>query len=125
VVLTDICDVLAVFHHAQELLSSERTPTLSLVLSSYEILIQILCAFLTHVQLRHLHFAIWAMKAKLDIYVEAACQNACYGISMFLNPTSKLLWMSKHWPSVEVDLCMQKLKDAMLAYVKVEQDQAA
>jgi hypothetical protein len=122
VVLTDIRDVLKVFHHAQELLSSERTPTLSLVLPSYEILIQILRAFLTHIRFRHLHFAIRAAMAKLDIYVESARQNACYGISMFLNPTSKQSWMSKHWPAIEVDSCMQKLKDAMLAYVKAERD---
>jgi hypothetical protein len=93
VVLTDSRDVLGVFHHVKELLSSERTPTLSLVIPSYEILIQILHTFLTHDRLCHLHFAIRAAMAKLDIHVEAARQNACYGILMFLNPTSKLSWI--------------------------------
>jgi hypothetical protein len=59
---------------------------------------------------------------KLDKYVETTRQNASYGISMFLNPKSKLSWMSQHWPEAEVDSCMQKLKNAMAAYLKAERD---
>ncbi|KIM26406.1 hypothetical protein M408DRAFT_25372 [Serendipita vermifera MAFF 305830] len=42
VVLGHICKLLQVFHHTQELLSSEKTPMFLLVVPAYELIFQIL-----------------------------------------------------------------------------------
>lgn len=118
--MTHIREILYVFHRAQELLSSERTPTLSLALPAYEILLQILRLYISRNIYPHLNFALTAAITKLEKYVELARQNTCYGLSMLLNPTSKMAWMEKHWTKSEVDACRQKAVDAMLAYVKAE-----
>jgi hAT family C-terminal dimerisation region len=35
---------------------------------------------------------------------------------------SKRAWMDKHWPKEEVESCMRKLKEAMLAYLQDERE---
>jgi hypothetical protein len=117
--------VLFAFHHAQELFSSERTPTLALVLPAYELLYQILRSYLRTNKFPYLNYTIQAAMTKLDKYVETARQIASCGISMLLNPKSKSSWMSQHWSEVEVELCMQKLKNAMVAYLKADCDNEA
>jgi hAT family C-terminal dimerisation region len=119
-VLGHIIQVLLVFHRAQELLSSERTPTLALVLPAYELIFQILRMYINTNQFPHLNFAIRASVTKLEGYMEMARQNECYGMAMFLNPSSKKGWMVKHWTNAEVERCMRKITEAMLAYRREE-----
>jgi hypothetical protein len=117
-VLEDIKRVLKAFHIAQELLSSERTPTLSLVLPTYEQLHELLRGYLTKNTFPHLNHAIHAASNKIAKYVRIARQNECYGIAMFLNPVSKKSWMEKYWDASDVEHCMEKLRAAMMAYLK-------
>jgi hypothetical protein len=52
--------------------------------------------------------------------MEMARQNKCYGMAMFLNPSSKKGWMVRHWTNAEVETCMGKITEAMLAYQREE-----
>jgi hypothetical protein len=125
VVLKDICQVLAVFHHAQELLSSSRTPTLSFVIPTYDNLHEVLQAYLRTNMFPHLNYAICAAASKIAKYVEIVCQNETYGISMFLNPKAKKVGMEKHWPAADVEHCVEKLKAVMLAFLQQEHGDTA
>jgi hypothetical protein len=119
-VLADIQDVLEVFNRGQELLSSERTPTLCIALPAYETMFQILRKRIALNRYPHLHYAINRSLVKLEHYMELSRQNPCYGYSMLLNPKYKLAWMTTYWTAVEVMACVNKIKTAMLAYVKAE-----
>ncbi|PVF91540.1 hypothetical protein CPB86DRAFT_820410 [Serendipita vermifera] len=83
---------------------------------------QILHAYVRKNVFPHLNYAIRTAISKLDKYIEVACQNPCYGIAMFLNPASKLSWISKHWSRSEQDTCIGQVKSAMLAFLRAERD---
>jgi hypothetical protein len=109
-------------HSAQEPLSSECTPTLSLILPAYKIIHQILHAYLRKNEYPHLQHAIRAALEKIDGYVELAGQNAVYGISMFVNPTIKMMWMTNHWSAAQANASLHDVKDAMFAYATAKSE---
>jgi hypothetical protein len=94
-VLQDLVSVLSILHHAQELLSAERTPTVALALPVYESLIRALsdCTF-TFPELQH---AITAGIRKIELYVAKARDVPVYVYAMAVNPGLKLEWINQHW----------------------------
>lgn len=80
--LKEIRQILLLFHQVQELLSSERTPTLSVVLPAYEFCLKSLCDVVKHNYYPHLNHALQEAIEKLDQYVKLARKNPVYGISM-------------------------------------------
>ena len=113
-ILQDIQQILEVPHTAQELLSSERTPTLPMALPAYEELA---------VKWRELRGTIWELShyisvglEKLEQYRDEGRKTRIYALSMsmwtdyfsfcsanhnahwpVINPSSKLEWIREHW----------------------------
>lgn len=79
-VLSDIQQFLYVFHVVQEIVSAEKTPTLSLVLPLYEKLIALLNKLKT--RLPKLEHAIAASVWKLEEYLAKSRETKIYGLAM-------------------------------------------
>lgn len=94
-VLQEIKSVLDIPHRAQELLSSEQTPTLSLALPVYEKLISSLRGATR--RFPALAFAIEAAITKLEDYVSMARSSDIHILAMFLNPCIRYHWIDKNW----------------------------
>jgi hypothetical protein len=130
-VLADVQMLLLLFHSVQELVSSERTPTLSVALPAYEYCLQSLCEVLEKDRFPHLNHAIQQAIEKIDIYVKLARKNRIYGMAMcalglldlhmpvltlsllVINPSCKKSWMAQHWPDAEVDACMKAIRESV------------
>ncbi|KAF5383852.1 hypothetical protein D9615_003798 [Tricholomella constricta] len=113
-ILRDIHQVLELPHAAQELLSAERTPTLSLSLPLYEILIEqwkLLQATIPELA-PYIEIGI----QKLEDYVGQARKTRIYAHAMVLNPSMKFEWMEKHWGDVETNTSRGWIKESMLKY---------
>lgn len=80
IVLRDIQSFLYVPHKVQELLSAEKTPTLSVTLPAYMLLIATLKDLVE--VLPHIAFAIDVAIIKLEEYVEKSCKSSLYTLSM-------------------------------------------
>ncbi|KAH7918269.1 hypothetical protein BV22DRAFT_1024860, partial [Leucogyrophana mollusca] len=94
-VLRDIHQVLEIPRFAQELLSAERTPTLSMALPSYELLMkQWKCLRTTIPELSHY---IDIGLDKIDEYTREARKTRIYALAMIINPSIKLDWLTAHW----------------------------
>ncbi|PVF98996.1 hypothetical protein CPB86DRAFT_704104, partial [Serendipita vermifera] len=81
-VLREIRQILLLFHSIQELLSSERTPTLAVALPAYEYCLATLAKVIDDEIFPHLNHALRAAAQKLGKYVELARKNRIYGMSM-------------------------------------------
>ncbi|KDN33246.1 hypothetical protein RSAG8_13663, partial [Rhizoctonia solani AG-8 WAC10335] len=96
-VLQDIVSVLSVPHSAQELLSSEKTPTLSLAFPVYEGVIT------TWEQLAQkipeLGYAIGCGIGKLREYINRTRQARVHTLVMITNPALKFEWLTENWKS--------------------------
>jgi len=79
-VLSDIRKFLNVFHTAQQIVSAEKTPTLSIVIPIYEQLISMLTDLKKH--LPNLVHAIDASIDKLKEYMEKAQSTKMYVLAM-------------------------------------------
>ncbi|KZP07599.1 hypothetical protein FIBSPDRAFT_707160, partial [Athelia psychrophila] len=86
---------LQVPHVVQELVSAEKTPTLSLILPMYEQLIGMLQDL--KFELPKLGHAIEAARVKLDEYMEKTRKTPMHVFAMVLNPTIKFEWLLEHW----------------------------
>lgn len=78
--LRDIQQILEIPHTAQEALSAEKTPTLSLTLPLYEDMIQSLR--LVQKTIPEMAYAVEAGIAKLDEYVLRARKSRVHALSM-------------------------------------------
>lgn len=85
-VALDICVFLQVFHSAQELVSAEKTPTLSIVLLLYELLLHML-KDLARVKVKLAH-AIKASVAKLQGYLAISRKTKIYTLATGMCITS-------------------------------------
>ncbi|KAF8129408.1 hypothetical protein K438DRAFT_2137098, partial [Mycena galopus ATCC 62051] len=96
-VLTDIRRFLQIPHLVQEIVSGEKTPTLSYVLPMYEQLIIMLKNLAK--DLDKLTFGIHGAIAirKLEEYLNMSRRSRMYGLAMVLNPTIKLQWLRENW----------------------------
>jgi hypothetical protein len=114
-VLQDICSVLSVLHHAQELLSAEKTPTLALALPLYEALITALDDCVSESKFPELSHPIECAVRKLKDYVEKTRGLPVYTLAMAVNPTLKLSWMDKQG-AVQGQEARVTVKDAVSRY---------
>jgi hypothetical protein len=80
--LNDIRLILLIFNLVQELMSSERTPTLAVTLPAYELCLQALVDIVDKETFPHLNHAIYTATDKIEKYVKLARANPVYGISM-------------------------------------------
>jgi hypothetical protein len=110
-VLSDIHKFLNVFHTVQQIVSAEKTPTLSIVIPIYEQLISMLTNLKKHIP--NLVHAIDASIDKLREYMEKARSTKMYVLAMcksifqtvfyyiyfasVINPQIKLHWAETHW----------------------------
>ncbi|KAJ7482848.1 ribonuclease H-like domain-containing protein [Mycena galericulata] len=94
-VLQDIRRFLQVPHIVQEIVSAEKTPTLSIVLPMYERLIVMLRDLAKDLDV--LSHAINATIKKLEEYLGKSRRTKIYSLAMALNPTIKLKWLRDHW----------------------------
>lgn len=78
--LRDIIKILEVPHAAQEALSHEQTPTLSMALPAFEYML--IAWRRLKVQYPQLEHAIQAGLDKIEVYVKKARQNKVYALAM-------------------------------------------
>ncbi|KAF8151387.1 hypothetical protein B0H34DRAFT_784669 [Crassisporium funariophilum] len=98
-VLNDIHHVLEEPHGTQELLSAEKTPTLSIALPAFELLVDSwLNLQKTIPELSHF---IGVGIAKIQEYVIKCRQSRIFALAMIINPSSKLDWIQRHWTEQE------------------------
>ncbi|KAH7334994.1 ribonuclease H-like domain-containing protein, partial [Rhizoctonia solani] len=109
-VLYDIRTVLGLAHRVQELLSSDKTPTLSYALPLYHALID------QWRQLQHtlpaLSYAIGAGIKKIKDYIARVWLSPAYIIAMALNPSIGYQWIDKNLPAES-----ERARDTMKAHV--------
>ena len=112
-VLYDVLDVLNLAHRTQELLCSDRTPTLSLALPLYHALID---------QWRDLQskrpalsHAIGAGIAKLEAYLEKTRSSPAHIVAMALNPSMRYEWIDQNWTSDQA----KNAREVVKAHVRV------
>ncbi|KAF9463606.1 ribonuclease H-like domain-containing protein, partial [Collybia nuda] len=110
-ILRDIHQVLELPHMAQELLSAERTPTLSLSLPLYEILIEQWQLLRPAIPELALYIDIGIQK--LEDYVGEARKTRIYAHAMVLNPCMKFDWMEKHWGKDETQEAREWIKESV------------
>lgn len=79
-VLQDIHQVLEIPHVAQELLSAEKTPTLSMALPAYETLIELWKG--QQKKIPELEYFIGIGIAKIEEYVARSRKSRAYALSM-------------------------------------------
>ncbi|CAE6344915.1 unnamed protein product [Rhizoctonia solani] len=112
-VLQDICSILSVLHHAQELLSAEKTPTLALALPVYEALIDALDNCISESKFPELSYAIKCAIHKLEAYVAKARNLPVYTLAMVINPALKFTWIDQHKGPVKGQEARVTAKNAM------------
>ncbi|PPR08201.1 hypothetical protein CVT24_001388 [Panaeolus cyanescens] len=100
----------------QELLSFEKTPTLSVALPAFEILVD---SWLTLQQtIPELAHYIGVGIAKIQEYVTKGRKSRIYALAMIINPSSKLTWMEQQWSSDEVANAREWMIEARAASVR-------
>ncbi|KAJ7633847.1 hypothetical protein DFH06DRAFT_1004046, partial [Mycena polygramma] len=111
-VLSDIQLILSIPHAAQELLSAEKTPTLSLALPAFELL---LVSWLNlQKELPELAHYIGVGITKIQEYVNKGRKSRIYALAMIINPTMKMTWIQEYWPQPDA----RKAEDWMLETVR-------
>jgi hypothetical protein len=80
--LNDIRTILFIFHSVQELVSSERTPTLAVTIPAYEFCLEMLHQLVQSDVFPHLNHAILPAIDKIEKYVKIARTNHIYGMSI-------------------------------------------
>lgn len=133
VVLADIRKFLQVPHVIQEIVSAEKTPTLSLVVPMYEQLIEMLRDL--QIKLPKLAHAIQASISKLEEYMEKtrstpmhifamgrlyiyltfAAKTQLFSLLNFivLNPTIKFQWLREHWGETAYEHARMLVRNAV------------
>jgi hypothetical protein len=127
-VLSDIRKFLNVFHTAQQIVSAEKTPTLSIVIPIYEQLISMLTDLKKHIP--NLTHAINASIDKLKEYMEKARSTKMYVLAMcksifqtvvsiifsfalVINPQIKLHWAETHWEAEKYATAQAWIEEAV------------
>ncbi|EUC67723.1 AC9 transposase, putative, partial [Rhizoctonia solani AG-3 Rhs1AP] len=115
-VLQDIQAVLDIPHRAQELLSADQTPCLSLAFPVYE---QLIINF-ENAQARFpaLESAIGAAIGKLQEYKQKSRTSPIHVLAMVLNPSVKYSLIDKYWTEEERKNARVIVTQFMLAYAE-------
>ncbi|KAG2356414.1 hypothetical protein BDR07DRAFT_1535488 [Suillus spraguei] len=114
-VLCNIHQVIEVPHMAQELLSSEQTPTLSMALPAYEVL---------KGQWTQLQSTIWELcyptilVSVLINYSSTSTKEGkhAYMHFQFINPSIKLEWLKEHWEAEDIENAQEWILQAMTSF---------
>lgn len=122
-ILRDIHQVLEIAHSTQESLSAELTPTLSMAMPLYEILIESWTVLKSTIP--ELSHYIDVALSKLKQYIKEGRKTRIYALSMgklpshsksftqtsyfvpVLNPDMKFDWISKHWERDDVNMARE------------------
>ncbi|KAG9093931.1 hypothetical protein FS749_013461 [Ceratobasidium sp. UAMH 11750] len=113
-VLQDIVTVLRVAHNAQELLSAEKTLTLSLAFPVYEAVVEAweqLC-----IAVPELSHAVTCGISKIQGYVSRTQSAPVHPLAMAINPVFKLDWIRQHWSPSEAARAEGIVKAEMLKF---------
>ncbi|KAF8751055.1 hAT family C-terminal dimerization region [Rhizoctonia solani] len=121
-VLQDILTCLNVPHQAQELLSAEKTPTLSLAFPVYDQLIRSWRQ--VGAQLGAFEHAIECGIAKIQEYIAKSRSSPIHIVAMVLNPCIKYTWIDSHWTEEEKRLAREIVKGFMLKYLEARERQS-
>ncbi|CAE6441197.1 unnamed protein product [Rhizoctonia solani] len=113
-VLQDILLVLGVAHNAQELLSAEKTPTLSLAFPVYELVIE--AWELLRKRIPKLQCPITAGINKICKYVGRTQEATIHTLAMVVNPSLKFKWINQHWSPFHRKQAYKAVKAKMLAF---------
>lgn len=132
-VLHDIQSILAVAHSAQELLSAEKTPTLSMALPVFEMLLNSWLHLQTQIpELAH-HIGVGI--SMIQKYVSKGRKSRIYALAMstfslnctfkhpltsiylVLNPTMKLEWIEEHWPANDAKQAQEWMLETVRLYI--------
>ncbi|QRV75249.1 hAT family dimerization protein [Ceratobasidium sp. AG-Ba] len=113
-VLQDVASVLSVLHHAQELLSAERTPTLALALPVYESIVEALKGLtFEYPVLRH---SIESGIRKLEGYIAKTRDLPVYTLAMVVNPCIKFSWIDQNWSALRRQSSRVLVREEMLKF---------
>ncbi|KAG9096989.1 hypothetical protein FS749_007324 [Ceratobasidium sp. UAMH 11750] len=115
-VLQDISTVLSVARRTQDLLSAERTPTLSLALPVYETILE-LWRDCRHI-FPELALAIDGAILKVEEYVLKSRRSPVHVLAMFVNPSLKLEWINKHWHASTAQQAHKIVENKLLEYAR-------
>ncbi|EKM51157.1 uncharacterized protein PHACADRAFT_103191, partial [Phanerochaete carnosa HHB-10118-sp] len=110
-VLADIREFLYVFHCVQELLSSNKTPTLPLSIPMYKSLMELLR--MLRGRLPMLENAINASLGRLRKYLSRARRSKAYALAMILHLEYKFTWIDKYWTAEEAADARRWLQEAV------------
>jgi hypothetical protein len=86
-------------HRTQELLSSDKTPTLSLAIPLYHALIDQWKEL--QVKLPALSHAIGAGVKKIELYLAKTRSSTAHIVAMALNPAIRYEWIDQNWSPEE------------------------
>ncbi|PPR04216.1 hypothetical protein CVT24_013300 [Panaeolus cyanescens] len=121
-VLTDYRELLRIFHLVQELVSAEKTPTLSIVLPLYEKLTVVLTNFsISKPQLKH---AVEPAIDKLKKYMSESRSSKAYALAMVLNPTIKFTWLKNNWTNTEYLSARITVFEVLLEFSRASSNQS-
>ncbi|EPQ60967.1 hypothetical protein GLOTRDRAFT_30409, partial [Gloeophyllum trabeum ATCC 11539] len=115
-VLLDIREYLQVPHSVQEVVCSDRTPTVPIVIPLYEMLLAALRRLLD--SLPKIAHAISAAIFKIEEYVKKGRRSRIYALAMVINPTTKLKWIEEHWKPDEARDAREWVLQEMFKYRK-------
>ncbi|RPD74060.1 hypothetical protein L226DRAFT_583602 [Lentinus tigrinus ALCF2SS1-7] len=109
--LKEIYQILEIPHDAQQLLSYERTPSLTIALPAYELLL----AGWRELRQEIPHMATYINTGiqKIEEYVNLSRRSRIHALAMALNPAIKLSWMEQHWSAWEAAQAREWLLDAV------------
>ncbi|KAF5358783.1 hypothetical protein D9758_008530 [Tetrapyrgos nigripes] len=110
-VLKDIQLYLKTFHLIQELVSGQKTPTISFVLPLYEQLIANLKTL--KIVIPRLSHMIESSLEKLYEYVDKARSTHMYAFALVINPTSKMRWIEQQWSAQDASNAKSAILDVM------------
>ncbi|KAJ6463695.1 hypothetical protein C8R47DRAFT_992515, partial [Mycena vitilis] len=133
-VLQDVRRFLEIFHVVQEIVSAEKTPTLSIVLPLYEKLIIMLNNLAKELDV--ISHAIHASVRKLEEYLAKSRGTKMYALAMgaycfyfpliarsssfvVLNPTIKLKWMRENWSGPDFMAAKKSLRESVRPQLSV------
>ncbi|CCO36123.1 Putative AC9 transposase [Rhizoctonia solani AG-1 IB] len=122
-ILQDILACLDVPHRAQELLSAEQTPTLSLAFPVYDQLIYSWRQ--VGRRLGPYAYAIECGIAKIEDYVARSRSSPIHIVAMVLNPCLKYTWIDARWTPNEKNFARETVKRFMLQHLEARERRTA
>ncbi|CDO78277.1 hypothetical protein BN946_scf184660.g4 [Trametes cinnabarina] len=112
--LKDIFQILEGAHQAQQLVSSERTPCLSIALPAYELVL--VAWHQLRDELPHMRPYLDKGIEKIQEYVYKSRKSRIHALAIVLNPAFKTSWIRDHWTPEALAQAEEWVLDAMQEY---------